>query len=101
VEPLSDDNHIFSAHVPSSSVLDEPVSYRLFAGRRRNTPQRDLDDTRGSGRLNRLYCHDASPYVYREPFRIIEVKKWILVNQIILLEEQLRETRADLDELSG
>lgn len=80
-------------YISSSSLSDKPVFYRVFADRQINPQERDEDDIRGSGRLNRLYCHDASPYVYRGPFRIeddqIEVEKWKVKLQIIGLEQHL------------
>jgi hypothetical protein len=112
VESLSDNSHVSRAYVPSSSRLEKPVFYRRFASRRRNSPERDVHDIRGSGRLDRLYCHDSSPYVYRETFHLIddevEVKKWILGNQIVLQEEllkgmkkRLEATKARLEKLNS
>jgi len=112
LESLSDNSQDSSAHVPSSSHLENPVFYRRFAGRRRNSPEPNVDDIRGSGRLNRLYCHDSSHYVCGGPFHLIydetEVKKWILGIQIIVQEEQLKglkkkleATKARLEELNN
>lgn len=103
VESLPDNSHASSAHVqPSSSHLEKPVFYRRFAGRRRKSPpERDVDDVRGSGRLNRVYCHDASPYVYRGPFSLvdneIEVEKWILGIHVVVQEAQVKSMKRKLE----
>jgi hypothetical protein len=79
---LSDHPQVVGAQDPSVLFDDKPVFYRRFAGRQRSPRERDVDDIRGSGRLNRLYCHDSSPYVYRGPFRLvddqIEIENWLL-----------------------
>ncbi|OIW29075.1 hypothetical protein CONLIGDRAFT_645214 [Coniochaeta ligniaria NRRL 30616] len=82
---LSDDNltpRDTQKILSPSPTPEKPTFYRRFAGKHRPPQERDVDDVRGSGRLNRLYCHDASPYVYRGTFRLVEdkmeVEKWLL-----------------------
>lgn len=92
----SDDSQASGAHVTFSSFLEEPVFCRRFAGRQRE-PKERVRNTQISGRLDRLYCHDSSPYVHRGPFRIIEdkieAKKWIMGVQIGVLKRQSKAIR--------
>ena len=64
-----------------------------------------MRNTQISRRLDRLYCHDSSPYVYRGPFRVIEdkieVKKWILGVQIVVLDRQSNAIRKELEDTKG
>lgn len=71
-----------------------------------------MDDRRINGRLDRLYCHDASPYAYRGPFEVVEdereIEKWILEIQIPHFEHDILQRlrsldskKARLDELKG
>lgn len=55
----------------SSSPNTVPVFFKPFTGRPRSEPKENTErESRGSGRLNRIYCHDSSPYAYRGPFQV-------------------------------
>lgn len=55
----------------ASSDNNKPVFFRPYAGRTKLLSTEPSErDNRISGRLNRLYCHDASPYVYRGPYNL-------------------------------
>lgn len=98
---ISDVGEALGAKAPRLSPSDQnPIFYRRFAGHEPQPRDRNIDDIRVSKRLDRLYCHDASPYVYRGPFQLvedeIEVEKWILGFQITAKEEELEEVNAAL-----
>jgi hypothetical protein len=55
----------------SSSPDNVPVFFKPFAGKPRSDSKENSErESRGSGRLNRIYCHDSSPYVYRSSFQV-------------------------------
>lgn len=51
---------------------ERPTFYRPYVGNRRLLPKHKENTVPGKERLHGLHCHEASPYVYREPFRIVE-----------------------------
>ncbi|KAK9777102.1 putative DUF3854 domain-containing protein [Seiridium cardinale] len=90
----SDDREAFRTQHFFGSAPDDPVFYKPFIGKRRKPVECDTRDIRGSGRLDRIYCHDSSPYVYRGPYKLVddvaEIEKWLLGLQIVDQEAELR-----------